>query len=130
MTIKQHEVTDLDDLLRRALADDLPADVEAGMRERIRQFRADTLEEGRRSTARAWLFPRSVWAALSVLMLVAGILLQGLRARNPLAERIVLIKAEFSSSEPARRSDAASEIRMFAPYGGPIHCLFNGEVKL
>lgn len=93
----------LGDLLKRALADDLPADVEAGMRERIRSFRAGTAGGGGRASAGAWLFRRSAWAVLSVLMLIAGFLLQGLGSRNPLAERIALVKAEFSAFETTRR---------------------------
>jgi hypothetical protein len=100
--------TGIDDLLRRALADDLPAEVEAGMRRRIALFReakatkeAATRERG--AAGRAWLFRRGVWAALSILLLVAGILLQGGKASSPLADRIAAIKTEFASLEPTRR---------------------------
>jgi len=97
----------LDDLLKRALADDLPAEVEAGMRERIRSFRAGKAKDDGRAAAwaaaRDRLFRRSAWAVLSILMLIAGFLLQGLGSRNPLAERIALVKAEFSTIETTRR---------------------------
>lgn len=100
--------TEIDDLLRQALADDLPADVEAGMRRRIARFR-EAKAEGRATrrergaAARAWLFRRSVWAALSLLLLAAGILLQGGKSSSPLADRIAAIKTEFASLEPTRR---------------------------
>ena len=99
--------TEMDDLLRRALADDLPSDVASGMRDRIGRFRAATTTgeapEAGRSTARAWLFPRTVWAALSILMLIAGILLQGARSRSALADRISAIKTQYASLETTRR---------------------------
>lgn len=97
---------DLDELVREALADDLPADVAAGMRERIASFRAEKLAGPASSAppaAWAWLFRRSLWAALSVLMLVAGFLLQGAKPRSPLAERIAAVKTEFASLDTTRR---------------------------
>lgn len=97
---------DLDELVREALADDLPADVAAGMRRRIARFRAEKLEGSAPSlppAAWAWLFRRSLWAALSVLMLVAGFLLQGGKPRSPLAERIAAVKTEFASLDTTRR---------------------------
>jgi hypothetical protein len=104
MIAKQDEDRGLDGLLKRALADDLPADVEASMRERIALIRAGTMRVGRPGAAgRAWLLPRSAWAVLSILMLIAGFLLQGLGSRNLLAERIALVKAEFSTIETTRR---------------------------
>lgn len=93
---------EIDDLLRRALADDLPADVEAGMRRRIALFREAKARE-RDAAGRAWLFRRGVWAAVSLLLLAAGILLQGGKASSPLADRIAAIKTEFASLEPTRR---------------------------
>lgn len=97
----------LDDLLKRALADDLPADVEAGLRERVRSFRAGKAgADGRAAAwaaARARLFGRSAWAVLSVLMLIAGFLLQGLGSRHPLADRIVAVKAGLADVETTRR---------------------------
>ena len=98
---------EIDDLLRRALADDLPADVAAGMRDRIGRFRAaktgGEAHDAGRAAARAWLFRRTVWAALSILMLIAGILLQGARSRSALADRISAIKAQYASLETTRR---------------------------
>jgi len=99
---------EIDDLLRRALADDLPAEVEAGMRRRIALFReakaaGEAKARERDAAARAWLFRRGVWAALSLLLLAAGILLQGGKASSPLADRIAAIKTEFASLEPTRR---------------------------
>lgn len=97
---------DVDGLLRRALADDLPADVAAGMRERTERFRAEKLAGAAPCAppaAWAWLFRRGLWAALSVLMLVAGLLLQGSKPRSPLAERIAAIKIEYASLDTTRR---------------------------
>ncbi|MBN2409429.1 MAG: hypothetical protein JXE07_06800 [Candidatus Aminicenantes bacterium] len=98
-------VRKMDDLLRKALADDLPPDVAAGMRERIESFRAGKTmrEAGPSAAARAWLFGRGVWAALSILLLAAGILLQGKRTSSPLADRISSVKAVFASLETPRR---------------------------
>jgi hypothetical protein len=96
----------VDELLREALRDDLPADVAAGMRERIDGFRAGKTQERdspRTAVAGAWLFRRTVWAALSILMLAAGILLQGARASSPLAGRISQIKTASLSLEQIRR---------------------------
>jgi hypothetical protein len=103
MTASQREINDLDGLLKRALADDLPADVEAGMRQRIRTFHAGTMREESRTGAWAWLFRKSAWAVLSILMLIAGILLQSSPSRNALADRISRIKSEISSSVPIDR---------------------------
>jgi hypothetical protein len=100
--------TKIDDLLRQALADDLPVEVEAGMRRRIERFREAKAESGatkreRGAAARAWFFRRSVWAALSLLLLAAGILLQGGKASSPLSDRIAAIKTEFASLDTTRR---------------------------
>jgi hypothetical protein len=103
MTGKKNKGKDMDDLLRRALADDLPADVAAGMRERIEQVRARDMKDGVPPIAWAWFFRRSVWAALSILMLVTGILLQGARSSSPLADRISSIKMAYASLETIRR---------------------------
>jgi len=99
---------EIDDLLRRALADDLPAEVEAGMRRRLALFReakatSETAPRERGAAGRAWLFRRTVWAALSILLLAAGILLQSGKASSPLADRIAAIKTEFASLETTRR---------------------------
>jgi len=96
----------VDELLREALRDDLPADVAAGMRERIDRFRAGKTrksESPRTAGTGAWLFRRTVWAALSILLLAAGILLQGARASSPLADRISAIKTANLSLERTRR---------------------------
>jgi hypothetical protein len=97
---------DLDELLRNTLADDLPDDVAAGMRERLARFRAE-MPTGAASLAPsaawAWLFRRRLWAGLSILMLIAGLLLQGGKPRSPLAERIAAIKIEYASLDTTRR---------------------------
>lgn len=120
MTEGKHEGMDLDDLLKRALADDLPSDVAAGMRDRIDRFRAGTIMEEKRAAAWAWLFRRSAWAILSILMLLSGIFLQGSRSRNPLADRISLIKAEFASAESARRPGVTPEPPVITPDGSQL----------
>lgn len=93
----------MDDLLNRAFAGDLPPDVASGMRRRIERFRAGRTKGEAPSSSRAWFFRRSVWVALSVLMLAAGILLQGAKSSSPLANRISALKAEFSSITTTRR---------------------------
>lgn len=104
MNTPRRTVRDVDEMLRKALADDLPADVAEGMRERIDRFRAKRNEERETASgATAWFFRRTVWAALSILMLIAGILLQGARSPSPLADRIASIKAAGSSIEQIRR---------------------------
>ena len=115
MTSRHQEDTRIDDLLRKALADDLPAGVEAGMRERLDRFRADVIQDEGRPAARVWIFRRGVWAAASVLMLVSGCVLQGTGVRNPLADRIALIKAELSSFESTRQPGGPPEVRAIAP---------------
>ena len=102
MTSRPRDNDGLDDLLKAALADDLPADVEAGMRERIRQFRARTAEGGTRARVQSWLAWREAWAVLSVLMLLAGALLQGTGSRTMLAERIAHLKIVSAVQEPGR----------------------------
>lgn len=82
---------DLEGLLRRALADDLPPDVAAGMRERAERFRAEKTAPRRVPAAAGWLWRRRAWAALSILMLVSGGLLQGFGSRSPLADRILIV---------------------------------------
>jgi len=93
---------DLDDLLRAALADDLPADVEAGMRARIRQFGARAAEHGTRTRARSWPAWREAWAVLSILMLVAGAILQATASRTALAEKITQLKTAPAVQESGR----------------------------
>lgn len=96
---------ELDKILKRALADDLPADAEAGMRRTIARFREKTMkgeaEGGERATRAAgaawiWILGRGAAAVLSILMLLAGILLQGRGSRNDLAGRIARVKTEFN----------------------------------
>jgi len=99
MTPKQPDGTNLDELLKRALADDLPPDVAAGMRNRFDRFHARTTEKEKGMPIRALVFRRSAWAALSMLMLVSGSLLQGLGSRNSLSDRISLIKTSLTVSK-------------------------------
>ena len=109
MTEERNKGAAIHGLLRKALADDLPADVAAGMRAKIERFRAEKMKDGGESaaaakaTAWAWLLRRGVWAALSILMLIAGILLQGRGSSSPLAERIAKIKTEYANLEQTRR---------------------------
>jgi hypothetical protein len=103
MNDKRNGGPDLEQLIRAAFADDLPDEVEAGMRERVRRFRSDPSKGAKLSTAWAFLSRRAVWAALSILMLVAGILLQGSGTGSPLADRISSVKSAYASLEPARR---------------------------
>jgi len=120
MTANKRERTDLDDLLKRALADDLPADAAAGMRERIARFRSAAAGEKERAAAWTWFFRRAVWAAVSVLMLVSGILLQGSASRSPLADRISRVKAGFAAVEPGRGPGFASPGRTAVPDLSPV----------
>jgi hypothetical protein len=103
MTSQKKQGPGVDELLRAALPDDLPSDVAAGMRERIDRFRDEKAGLPARAAAWAWLFRRSVWAALSILMLAAGLLLQGAKASSPLADRITAVKAAFASLDTTRR---------------------------
>jgi hypothetical protein len=104
MTAKHNDNSDLDVLLKGALADDLPADVEAGMRDRIRIFRNEKMKGKASVAAGAWLFRRTAWAVISILMLVAGILLQGSQSRSALADRIARVQSEVSGSGSVGRS--------------------------
>jgi hypothetical protein len=101
MTERKATGMNMDELLKRALADDLPADVAAGMRERIERFRK--AKTGIEAPAWGWAFRRSVWAALSILLLAAGILFQGRGSSSPLAERISAIKTQYASLGTTRR---------------------------
>jgi len=103
MNVQDGKIPTVDDLLKRTLAGELPPDVAAGMRRRIDRFRAERAAEGPPSSARTWLLPRTAWAALAVLMLMAGILLQGARVPSPLADRISSFKAAHAALEPTRR---------------------------
>jgi hypothetical protein len=106
-----------DELLKTAFADDLPAEVAAGMRERIERFRAGTARQEVRAAARGWLLPRSAWALLSILILAAGILLQSLGSPTPLAERISAIKSEIAGGGLGRRPGFTPERRGGGPGG-------------
>ena len=99
MTSKHPNGTSLDELLKRVLADDLPPDVAAEMRDRLDRFRTRTTGNGKRIPIRASFFLKSAWAAFSVLILVSGGLLQGRGSRNPLSDRISLIKTFLAVSE-------------------------------
>jgi hypothetical protein len=107
MTERNPTNVNLDELLKKTFADDLPADVAAGMRERVERFREAKMgraaEASRRTAAWGWLSRRSVWAAVSVLLLAAGILLQGRGSSSPLAERISAIKTQYASLGTIRR---------------------------
>jgi len=91
MKPKQLDDTALKELLRKTLADDLPPDVAAGMRERLDRFRELTQKKETPSFVPLFLLRRTAWAALSVLMLVSGGLLQGLGSRSPLTDRLSAI---------------------------------------
>jgi hypothetical protein len=119
MSSQNHEDARLDELLRKTLADDLPADVAAGMRERLDRFRDEATRLEYRPAARAWLSRRSVWAAVSVLMFVSGCWLQGIGAQNPLADRIALVKTGLSSFESTRQPGESQEGRATAPEKNP-----------
>jgi hypothetical protein len=93
----------VDGLLRRALADDLPAGVAAGMRARISRVRAVHEKSRAPAAAWGWLRKRTVWAVLSVLMLVAGIILQGAASSSPLADRIASLKTAGPGQGQTRR---------------------------
>lgn len=93
----------IDELVRRALADDLPADVAAGMRERIARARAAREERPAPVAAWGWMRRRTVLAVLSALILVAGIILQGAAASSPLADRIASLKAAGPGQGQTRR---------------------------
>jgi hypothetical protein len=153
MTAKQPNGTNLDELLKKAFADDLPPDVAAGMRDRIDRFHAGTIREEPRMTAWVWVFRRTAWAAVSILMIVSGSLLQGLGSRNPLADRISLIgtqqavlgqlaaaesmscsarvrneEGEFLDLEFVWRSGSAEEARVSAPDGSSRRSFILGEL--
>ncbi len=103
MTEKRTDTRDLEGLFKAVFADDLPAEVEAGMRERVRRFRTGNGTSERPASAWALISRRAVWAALSFLMLIAGILLQGTNSRSHLADRISSVKSAYASLETPRR---------------------------
>jgi len=103
MRVKRKVGKNLDEFLKETFVDDLPPDVAVGMRERIERFRAGKTKSAATSAAWALILRRSAWAVLSILVLVAGILLQGSKSSSPLSDRISALKAEFSSFSTTRR---------------------------
>ena len=103
MNVQDGKIPTVDDLLKRTLAGELPPDIAAGMRRRIDRFRAEKTNESALSSPGAWLLPRTVWAVLAVLMLMAGILLEGTGGSSPLADRISSFKAAYAALEQTRR---------------------------
>lgn len=128
MNSRPQDDTGLDELLKRVLADDLPADVGAGLRERIARFRAETIN-AERAEGRTRLRWRIAWAAASVLMLVSGSLLQGLQTRSPLAERISSVMTEVSEIESTRPPSDTPQIRVISPERQPAHIPEDKEKK-
>lgn len=102
MTSTPRDDDGLDGLLRATFADDLPPDVEVGMKERVRQFRARAPEDATTMRVWSWLAWREAWAVLSILMLMAGALLQGTGSRTALSERIAHLKAAPAVQEIGR----------------------------
>jgi hypothetical protein len=129
MTAEDRKGPDMDELIREAFADDLPLDVAAGMRERVEIFLSGKAKgEGRvPAAAWGWFLHRSVWAALSILMLIAGILLQSMGSRNALAERISRIRTELANPAPGRRPDGFPEARAVTKEGRPVYLLDKKE---
>ena len=84
----------VDELLKKALTDDLPPEVAEGMRRRLYRFRESARPQ--RQRFRIALAPKGAWAALSILVLVSGGLLQGRGTGNPLAEGISLVKTRLA----------------------------------
>ncbi len=119
MTSRHQEDHRLDELLKKALADDLPADAAAGMKERLDRFRAKTTKDEGRAEGRTRLRWRIAWAAASVLMLVTGSLLQGLQTRNPLAERISSVMTGLSEIESTGQPGETRGIRVIGPEREP-----------
>jgi uncharacterized small protein (DUF1192 family) len=103
MRVKRNIGKTIDELLKETFIDDLPPDVAVGMRARIERFRAVKKKSAATSAAWALILRRSAWAVLSILVLAAGILLQGAKSSSPLSDRISALKAEFSSVSTTRR---------------------------
>jgi hypothetical protein len=103
MTDHQKAIASINDLLRQACADDLPEDVAAAMSRHIGAFVAEAQVRQRAGSTRTWLFPKFVWAAISILMLLAGVFLQGARVSSPLADRISSLKSALAGLETTRR---------------------------
>jgi len=154
MSAKPPNGSNLDELLKKVLIDDLPPDVTAGMKDRLELFRARTMEKEKRMPIRALFFRKSAWAVLSILMLVSGSLLQGLGSRNPLSERISLIRTsmavagqlaaaesmscsarvrkddgEFLDCEIEWRSGRPAEVQVKGPDGSLLRKLKLGEPR-
>jgi hypothetical protein len=108
MNPEQPDKEVLDNLLKGALADDLPPDVAAGMRDRFDLFRERKIGPGHRSVIPGVLFWKSAWAALSVLVLVTGGLLQAVGSRNALADRVSAIGTFQSVSRRLAEADSMS----------------------
>lgn len=121
MTSKQPNGPDLDELLKRAMADDLPPDVAAGMREGLARFRERTARREDGVASRAPLFRKTAWAALSLLFLVCGGLLQGRGSRNPLSDGISLIKTRLAvSGQLAAAESMFCSVRLRRPDGTSV----------
>jgi hypothetical protein len=121
MTSRHQSDAGLDELLKSALADDLPPDVAAGMRERAARFRERMARREEGAAFRAPMFRKTAWAALSLLFLVSGGLLQGRGSRSPLADGISLLKTRLAVS--GRLADAESmscSVRIRRPDGASI----------
>jgi hypothetical protein len=113
MTSKRPNGTDLDELLKRALADDLPPDAAAEMREGLARFYKWTARREGGAASRAPLFRKTAWAALSLLFLISGSLLQGRGSRNPLSDGISLIKTRLAvSGELAAAESMSCSVRV------------------
>lgn len=118
MTSRHQNDAGLDELLKSALADDLPPDVAAGMRDRLARFRERTTPRERREASRAPLFRKTAWAALSLLTLVSGGLLQGWGSRNPLSDGISLVKTRLAvSGQLAAAESMSCSVRVRRPDG-------------
>jgi hypothetical protein len=103
MSKKRRAAIDVEGLLKKTFPDDLPEDAAAAMRRRVERFRSEMAAEAKPLGPQVWLRRRGLWAALSVAMLLAGILLQGARASTPLADRITSLKAALAGLETTRR---------------------------
>jgi hypothetical protein len=114
MTDKNQDGERLDEALKRAFSDDLPPEVAAGMQKRIDGFRIHRERARRGAESGIGLALRSAWAALSVLMLVSGGLLQALGSRNPLTDRISRFEIRRSAAvrlEAAETMNVSARIR-------------------
>ncbi len=121
MTSKRPNGTDLDELLKRALADDLPPDAAAEMREGLARFHQRTARREDGAASRAPLFRKTAWAALSLLFLISGGLLQGRGSRNPLSNGISLIKTRLAvSGELAAAESMFCSVRVRRPDGASV----------